>query len=207
MMQELTKKGYASISDYFKMNQVEHYYQLMIPFHLNILVKEQKGLKIYIRLCLTHLQPFIIKGARTSKQIVEMYRDGLLIGSGCYKGEVFETALNKSSEKLEEVMRFYDYVEVQPPESYLHIIDQIGDGGKEIIEATVKKIVDTATKLSIPVIATGDVHYLHPEDHMYRDIYISTPQVGGGIHDLKRYQVKPKLHFRTTDEMLQAFAF
>ncbi len=207
MMQELSKKGYTTISDYFKMNQVEHYYQLMIPFHLNILVKEQKGLKNLYKIVSHALTTFYHKGARTSKQIVDMYRDGLLIGSGCYKGEVFETALNKSSEKLEEVMRFYDYVEVQPPESYLHIIDQIGEGGKEIIEATIKKIVDTATKLSIPVIATGDVHYLHPEDHMYRDIYISTPQVGGGIHDLKRYQVKPKLHFKTTNEMLHAFAF
>ncbi len=207
MMQQLIKKGNALISDYFKMNQVAHYYQLMIPFHLNILVKEQKGLKNLYKIVSHALTTFYHKGARTSKQIVEMYREGLLIGSGCYKGEVFETALNKSSEKLEEVMRFYDYVEVQPPESYLHIIDQVGEGGKEIIEATIKKIVDTATKLSIPVIATGDVHYLHPEDHMYRDIYISTPQVGGGIHDLKRYQVKPKLHFRTTNEMLQAFAF
>ena len=207
MMQHLHKKGFQTTNDYLDMNQTEFYYKYMIPFHVNILVQQQKGLKNLYKIVSHALTTFYHKGARTSKQVIDMYREGLLIGSGCYKGEVFETALNKSPLALEQVLSYYDYVEVQPPEAYAHMIDQIGDGGLEIIQATIKKIVDTATKLSIPVIATGDVHYLHPEDHMYRDIYISTPQVGGGIHDLKRYDTKPKVHFRTTDEMLGAFSF
>ena len=207
MMQQLSKKGYLQTQDYLKMNETEMYYKYMIPFHLNILVQQQKGLKNLYKILSHALTSFYHKGARTSKQVIDMYREGLLIGSGCYKGEVFETALNKAPHALENVMSFYDYIEVQPPEAYAHLIDQLGEGGLEMIQATIKKIVDTATKLSIPIIATGDVHYLNPEDHMYRDIYISTPQVGGGIHDLKRYDIKPKLHFRTTDEMLLAFSF
>lgn len=207
MMQQFTKKGFLQTQDYFKMNETENHFKYMIPFHINIIVQHQKGLKNLYKIVSHALTSYYHKGARTSKQVIDMYREGLIIGSGCYKGEVFETALNKSSQALETVMKYYDYIEVQPPEAYLHVIDQIGDGGLEIIQATIKKIVDTATKLSLPVIATGDVHYLNPEEHMYRDIYISTPQVGGGIHDLKRYRVKPKLHFRTTEEMLEAFAF
>ena len=57
------------------------------------------------------------------------------------------------------------------------------------------------------IIASGDVHYLNREDHIYRNMYIRAPRVGKGMHDLSRYDVMPDVHFRTTNEMLESFSF
>ena len=132
---------------------------------------------------------------------------GILVGSGCYKGEVFEAALNKSDEALTEVMKFYDYIEVQPPIAYGHLRQDLGVDGDRIIESIIKKIVSTAKSLNKIIIATGDVHYLDKEDSIYRDIYIRTKLVGGGIHDLASYDEAPLQYLMSTDEMLKQFEF
>src|SRR5690606_9144201 len=83
----------------------------------------------------------------------------------------------------------------------------LGDFGKEIIQSIVKRIVDTAKELNKTVIATSNAHYLNPEDKKYREIYIHTKSVGGGLHPLANYDVSPDQHLLTTQEMLDAFSF
>jgi DNA polymerase III subunit alpha, Gram-positive type len=207
MLQDLSQKGFKKVSDYMSIQTSQDVYRYPMPFHLNLLVKEQKGLKNLYLIVSDALTDHFHKGARATKEVIQTYRDGLLVGSGCYKGEVFEAALNKSQLQLEKVMSFYDYIEVQPPSAYQHLIEDLGEDGESIIQSIIKRIMDTAQKLNKLIIATGDVHYLNEEDQKYRDIYIRTPQVGGGLHDLKRYQTMPLQHFRATHEMLDAFDF
>lgn len=207
MLHDISMKGYKTTQDLYALQRREDTYKFMMPQHLNVLVKEQKGLKNLYKILSHALTTHYHKGPRALKSIIKNHREGLLIGSGCYKGEVFETALNKGKKALEAAMSFYDYIEVQPIDGYSHLFEGIGDDGEKRILEVIETIVKTAKKLNKFVVATSDAHYLNAEDKMFRDIYITTPLVGGGIHDLKRSDVKPNQHLRTTDDMLDAFSF
>jgi DNA polymerase-3 subunit alpha (Gram-positive type) len=207
MLNDLSMKGYKKAKDLYELQTREDTYKFIMPQHLNILVNEQKGLKNLYKIISSGLTTHYHKGPRTLKSVIEKYREGILVGSGCYKGDVFETALNKGDKALEEVMSFYDYIEVQPVDGYLHLTQAIGNDGEKRIQQVIETIVKTAKKLNKIIIASSDAHYLNIEDKMYRDIYITTPLVGGGIHDLKRSEIKPNQYFRTTDEMLHSFSF
>src|SRR5690606_11057550 len=134
--------------------------------------------------------------------------ENLLIGSGCSNGEVWDTAFNLGYEKLLEVAKFYDFLEVQPPSAYEHLVEESGEEiTRRFIKETIKDIIRAGKELGIPVVATGDVHHLEKEDVLYRDIYIRTPISGGGLHPLSHIENIPPLYFMTTDEMMQAFKF
>ncbi|MGM1458895.1 MAG: PHP domain-containing protein, partial [Columbia Basin potato purple top phytoplasma] len=182
-------------------------------YHINILVQNQIGYKNLFHLISDSLTKDFYKQPRILKSNLEKYRTGLLIGSGCYEGNVFETALNKNDKELSEVISFYDYIEVQPIESYKHIIyDLTGDESskdKSVIQEIILKIIKEAQKQNKIIIATGDVHYLNPYDKIYREIYINAKLIGGGLHKLSKYKTNnlPDNHFLTTQEMLNAFDF
>lgn len=208
MLLDLYKLGietYKGINAYLSKN--EKYKHVAFPPHINILVQNQVGYKNLFILVSEALTTYYYQGPRLLRRLLDEYREGLLIGSGCYEGEVFETALNKSNDQLLEVMEYYDYIEVQPPQAYTHVAEDIGENGKEIVKATILKIINAAKSLNKLVIATGDVHYLNKEDKIYRDIYINAPLIGGGIHKLLRAKERPEQHLLTTDEMLKAFSF
>ena len=177
------------------------------PYHVNVLVKNQVGYKNLFKIISDALTTHFYQGPRTLKSVFLEYREGLLIGSGCANGDIFDTALNESDQLLKERMSFYDYIEVQPPKAYQHLKEDLGPLADEIIEATIAKIVRLAKDLNKIVIASGDVHYLEKDDVLYREIYIRTPLVGGGIHELSKYKVMPEQYFLTTEEMLKAMAF
>jgi DNA polymerase III subunit alpha, Gram-positive type len=182
-------------------------YQHIKPAHLNILTQTQVGYKNLFKLVSDALTTHFHNGPRALRSVIETYREGLLIGSGCYKGEVFEAALNQSDESLKDVMSFYDYVEIQPVAAYYHLFDGLGPYAKDIIQATLRKIVDVAKTQGKIVIASGDVHYLEKKDVLYREIYIRTPLVGGGIHDLNRASQMPENYLLTTEEMIKSMEF
>ncbi len=202
---KLEIETFQDINNYLSKN--EKYKHVAFPPHVNILVRNQAGYKNLFYLVSESLTTYYYQGPRLLKRLLEEYREGLFVGSGCYEGEVFETALNKSNEQLLEVMKFYDYIEVQPPQVYSHVAEDIGENGEEIVKATILKIINAAKSLNKLVIATGDVHYLNKEDKIYRDIYINAPLVGGGIHKLSKTKNRPDQHLLTTDEMLKAFSF
>ncbi|MGI6787088.1 MAG: PolC-type DNA polymerase III [Acholeplasmataceae bacterium] len=208
MLLDLYKLGvekFHDINNYLSKN--EKYKHVAFPPHVNILVRNQVGYKNLFILVSEALTTYFYQGPRLLKRLLEEYREGLLVGSGCYEGEVFETALNKSTDQLLEVMKFYDYIEVQPPQVYTHVAEDIGENGEEIVKATIYKIINAAKSLNKLVIATGDVHYLNKEDKIYRDIYINAPLIGGGIHKLLKTKKRPDQHLLTTDEMLKSFSF
>ncbi|MDV3198053.1 MAG: PHP domain-containing protein [Vigna little leaf phytoplasma] len=185
-------------------------------YRLNLLVCNQKGYKNLFILISEALTSDFYKKPRVLKSKLAKYKEGLLIGSGGVEGKLFEVALNQDDLELEKIMEEYDYIEVQPPHSYKHIIYDLG--GDDIqnqekilnqIQKTILKIIYLAKKKNKIVIATGDVYYLHPYEKIYREIYINAKLIGGGLHHLSKYKSEylPDNYFMTTQEMFDAFHF
>jgi DNA polymerase-3 subunit alpha (Gram-positive type) len=170
------------------------------PFHACIYARNQTGKKNLFKLIsLSHTDYFHRVACIPRSKLIEL-REGLIVTSGCEKGELYETVLNKSAEEAEEVAAFYDVLEVQPIDINMHLVDKGFVTRDQLIEAN-RRVVEIGKKLGKPVIATGNVHYLHPRDKIYRDITIHGIT---GFSPLKEIR-KPDVHFRTTKEMLHAF--
>ncbi|MCL7746502.1 PolC-type DNA polymerase III [Halalkalibacter alkaliphilus] len=173
------------------------------PAHCTILAQTQEGLKnLYQLVSMSHLEYFF-RTPRIPRSQLQKHRNGLLIGSACDKGEVFEGMMQKSADEVEEIAKFYDYIEIQPLATYQHLIEKELVKNDAALEEIVSNIVKLGEKLDKPVVATGNAHYLHKEDYIYRKILIASQ---GGANPLNK-QTLPEVHFRTTDEMLEAFAF
>jgi DNA polymerase III subunit alpha, Gram-positive type len=178
-------------------------YQRSRPHHCTLLAQTDVGLKNLFKLIsLAHLQYFY-RVPRIPRSQIEKYREGILIGSACDKGEVFEGMMQKGPEEVEKFAEFYDYLEVQPKEVYQHLMELELIKDEKSLEEIIENIVKLGDKLNIPVVATGNVHYLNPNDKVYREILVRSQ---GGANPLNRHKL-PDVHFRTTDEMLDAFSF
>lgn len=197
--------------------------------HVNVIAKNQIGLKkLFELVTLSHTDYLAFFGKANSKKDEDEFmaepriirdeivrrRDDLLIGSSCYNGEIFEIAANQSHEELIKALKFYDYIEIQPPGNYQPLIDQHSVSSKARLIQILKDIIDTAMKLNIPVLATGDVHYARVDQKQFREIYIQAQGIGGVRHPLYIYNAhrrsvsaSPDQHLRTTDEMMDAFDF
>ncbi|WP_112180879.1 PolC-type DNA polymerase III [Paraliobacillus zengyii] len=177
-------------------------YQRARPHHATILAQNEIGLKnIYKLVSLAHIDYFY-RIPRIPRSKLQAHREGILVGSGCEKGEVFETMMQKSQEEAEKVAAFYDYIEVHPPANYYPLISRELVQNEAQILDILRNLVALADRLKKPCVATGNVHYLEDRDKLYRQILISS-QSG---NPLSR-QTLPDVHFRTTDEMLASFDF
>ncbi|MGL5540494.1 MAG: PolC-type DNA polymerase III, partial [Erysipelotrichaceae bacterium] len=138
----------------------------------------------------------------------------LLFGSSCANGVLFELAQTRSKAALKEAMRFYDYIEIQPLESYRYLLDRGSIDSQERLVLILKSIIEVAQELGKIVVATGDAHYVHPEQKMIRDIYIQSQAIGGVRHPLYIYNQERRratksidAHLRTTEEMLKQYPY
>jgi DNA polymerase-3 subunit alpha (Gram-positive type) len=173
------------------------------PFHCAIYALNAVGKKnLYKLITLSHTKYFHRVACIPKSKLVEL-REGLLVVSGCEKGEFFEAVLNKSLEEAESVAEFYDVLEVQPITFYEHLVDKGLVASMSQLQEAIRTVLAIGRKLGKPVIATGNVHYAHPRQKLFRDITIHGIT---GFSPLKD-QRKPDAHFRTTKEMLQEFAF
>ncbi|MEK3978043.1 PolC-type DNA polymerase III [Psychrobacillus sp. FSL K6-2836] len=173
------------------------------PTHCTILAKNETGLKNLFKLVsLAHTTTFY-RVPRLKRSVLQKHREGLIIGSGCDKGEVFEGLMQKPLEQVEEIAQFYDYLEIHPKEVYAHLIEAELVRDEWNLEDIIRKMIKLGKKLNLPVAATGNVHYLHENDAIFRKILVNSQ---GGANPLNRHGL-PKVHFRTTNEMLDAFAF
>ncbi len=208
MLGDLSDHGVTNYNQINDITDKEQAFKYMIPNHINILVKNKEGLKNFYKIISDSHTTHFHKEARILKSVINKYREGLLIGSGCVNGEIFKTAHEGSLEKLKEKMAYYDYIEVQPLECYSHLIEASGTPlTNEFIKTTIKLIIETAEKMGKIVVATGDVHQINPEDVKYRKIYTNAARPGGGLHELARINELPKMHYRTTTEMIESFGF
>jgi DNA polymerase-3 subunit alpha (Gram-positive type) len=174
------------------------------PFHATILVKTQEGLKNLFKLIsMSNITYFHDKAPRIPRSELGKLRDGLLVGTACDKGEVFVAMMQKGYEAAKEKAKFYDYIEVMPKPVYAPLIEQELVKSEKDLEDIIQKLIAIGDELGKPVVATGNVHYLNEEDAIYRKILVNSM---GGANPLNRHSL-PKVHFRTTDEMLTEFQF
>ena len=209
MLKKLSNRNIEKMSDLDKLVSKEEIHKYGRAHHINLLVKNKVGLKNLFKLISLANTTYLYKTPRILRSVVEEHREGLLIGSGCYESEVFTEAKSKSDDELSNIIRFYDYVEVQPMECYDHLI-QTGDFGTKVeLAANIEKIVRVTEEAGKIIVATGDVHHLKREDKIYREIIVNQKVPGGGRHPLAKSDIKeiPSYHFRTTNEMLDDFKF
>lgn len=173
------------------------------PNHVTIFAQTQAGLKNLFKLVSTANINYFSRVPRVPKSVLNEYREGLLVGSGDNTGEVFEAIMQKGKAKAKKLAQYYDYLEIQPKAAYAPLIESELIANEAKLEEIIINIIEIGHELNIPVVATGDVHYLNPEDYVYRDVIVKSQ---GGANPLNKTTL-PKLHFRSTDEMLAEFAF
>lgn len=173
------------------------------PFHCGIYALNDVGKKNLFKLISISHTEYFKRVACIPRSKLSEHREGLLVISGCEKGELFETVLNKTLEEAEEIAQFYDVLEIQPLTMYMHLVEKGLVGSPGHIEQAIQTICRLGQKLDKPVIATGNVHYLNPRDKLFRDITIHGITGFSPLKDIR----KPDAHLRTTDEMLEEFAF
>lgn len=186
------------------------------PKHVIALAKNLEGLRdLYELVSISNIEYLnkVSKIPFLPRSVLNEHRKNLLIGSACFNGEVYQNARYYNSYRLKKTMQFYDYIEVQPPENYSFLVNT-GDLTQEDVYQYIKDIIAAAKEINKPVVATGDVHYVKKEDKIFRDVYISAPQVGKINHPLNPYSRKdlppfenPDQHYRSTEEMLECFSF
>ena len=173
-------------------------------YHIIILAKNQTGrINLYRLVSESHLTYFH-KRPLIPKSLIQKYREGLILGSACEAGELFRALLDgQSDEQIARIVRFYDYLEIQPLGNNRFMIEseKLPDikSDEDLIELN-KRIVKLGEEFHKPVVATCDVHFLDPEDEIYRRIIMT----GKGFKDADN---QAPLFLRTTEEMLDEVSF
>lgn len=198
MMKEKNINDLEAINDKLISNKN---FTKMDSYHAVILVKNYTGLRnLYELLSESHLKYFY-KKPRIPRNLLNKYKKGLLLGSACNAGELYSAILeNKDEEVIHSIVKYYDYLEIQPLRNNMHLVDSGKvDSVERLIEIN-KTIISLGEKFNKPVVATGDTHYLNPEDEVYRRILMA----GQGYDDADN---QADLYFKTTDEMLKEFDY
>lgn len=155
--------------------------------HITMIAKNEKGLKNLFKIISYANTNFLQRNARIPRKLVEENREGLLIGSACLNGEIFDIALTRSEEDLCDAMEFYDYIEVQPPDNYSHLLRGHDINNIDELHFALNKIIKCAKKINKLIVATGDVHNINKEDVLYREIIVNQNVPGKGRHPLAKY--------------------
>ena len=179
-------------------------YSKLKSYHTIILVKNLKGLRnLYELISMSHLE-FYHKQPRIPKTRLMQHRDGLIVGSACEAGELYRALLDmKPKEQIENIVGFYDYLEIQPVGNNMFMIDSDrvpAVNSVDDIKNFNRKIVQLGEEYNKPVVATCDCHFIDPEDSVYRKILMYAK----GFEDAEN---QPPLYFRTTEEMLREFYY
>ncbi|MFI3260295.1 MAG: PolC-type DNA polymerase III [bacterium] len=198
------------ISDLHSLVDVENIIKFARPFHLTMIAKNMTGLKNLFKIVSIANTKYLYKGKEPKiprKDLMEL-SEGLLIGSGCANGEVFEKGFNLDDDELRTMMNFYDYIEIYPASAVSH---KIGNDKQFRTEMDyyeyLRRLIRVAKSIDKIVVATGDVHNLTKEDLLSRKIIVSQ-KTNGRLHPLNRKDIEvPNQYFLTTDEMLEAFSF
>ncbi len=169
--------------------------------HIILLVKNKTGLKNLYRLISdSHLHHFH-RNPIIPKSLLMQHREGLIIGSACEAGEVFDAIVRrKSKRELRRLASFYDYLEIQPICNNQFMVEKGLIADQEGLRELNRQVVALADSLGKPTVATGDVHFLEPEDEIYRHILLAAKKFADADKPLPIY-------FKTTDEMLEEFAY
>ncbi len=199
----LTEQGIRDLDDInerfgtMDINAIKHkpYY------HIILLAKNEIGRNnLYKLVSESHLE-YYAKRPRIPKSLLRKNREGLIIGSACEAGELFRAVLHEESpDRIARIVEFYDYLEVQPIGNNEFLVRKGEVKDQEGLRELNRKIVELGELYNKPVCATCDVHFLDPDDAIYRSILLA----GTGFDDA---DLQPPLYLHTTDEMMEEFSY
>ncbi len=200
----LKNKDVCKISDINNALEGDVDVKSLKTYHAIILVQTQEGMKnLYKIVSSSHLDYFY-RRPRVPKSLIQKYRKGLLIGSACEAGELYQEILknpyNPDMDEVNKIVDFYDYLEIQPLGNNAFMLRENIVENEETLKHINKTIIDLGKKNDKLTVATCDVHFMNPHDSIYRAIL----QAGQGFSDADN---QAPLYFRTTDEMLDEFAY
>ena len=195
------------ITDVTKLNQfgrpTVEVIRKMPSYHAIILVKNEIGrVNLYRLVSESHLT-YYNRRPKLPKSLFLQYREGLIIGSACEAGELYQAILrNKSDAELARLVNFYDYLEIQPLGNNMFMIEseKCDVTDVEDLKNINRKIIALGEEYNKMVVATCDVHFLDPEDEIYRRIIMA----GKGFKDADN---QAPLYLRTTEEMIEEFLY
>ncbi len=198
MLKEAQVETLEGINAYARLNFP---YQMRDMNHIIILAKTQAGLKnLYEMVSHSNLNTYYRK-PRIPKSLLIEKREGLIYGSACEAGELYKAMMNNLPEaRVREIADFYDYLEIQPLENNGFMVANGRVRGYDELKEINKRILALGDDLGKLTVATCDVHFLEPEDEVYRRVLMA----GNGFSDADN---QAPLYFRTTDEMLAAFDY
>ncbi len=205
LVERMTDKGATTLAELNEMCTASDEKIRKSPSnHIILLAKNETGrINLYRLVSRSHSKYFHLH-ARIPKSLITKYREGLIIGSACEQGELYQAIINKKSEdEIIRIASFYDYLEIQPNGNNEFMIreERFEDiKSARDLEDINRKIIDLGERLGIPVVATCDVHFLDPEDEVYRRVLMA----GKGFKDA---DMQAPLFLRTTEEMLAEFSY
>lgn len=171
------------------------------PYHISIIVKNPVGLKNLYKLISYSYLNYYSRFPRIPKTVLTQHRDGLIIGSACSAGELYEAILEgKPAADRNKIADYYDYFEIMPDCNNGYLLEEGKVASLEALHRINEQIIAIAEKQNKPYVATGDVHFLDKEDEIYRQILLHALKFGDSDRTTG-------LYFRSTDMMLKEFAY
>lgn len=199
---EMFKENGIETLNQVNQKYVDNDYKSKRPNHVTILAKNETGLKnLYKIISDSHIHHFY-KTPRILKSILNRHREGLLIGSACEAGQVYQAVLNNRPEgEIDKIVSYYDYLEIMPLANNEFMLHKNIVETEEDLQNINREIIRLGQKHSKIVVATGDVHYIEKNDAVIRDVLKASQKSYAKEKD------NGSLYFRTTEEMLAEFAY
>ncbi|MCR5458168.1 MAG: PolC-type DNA polymerase III [Clostridiales bacterium] len=200
MVSGLVNEGINTISDLESAMAKSSDSSKVKPYHVSLLVKDKVGLKNLYKLVSYGYIEYFNRVPRIPKLVLQTHKEGLIIGSACERGEIFQAIYSgKSWDEIKSIAELYDYLEIMPVSNNRFYVRN-GSMSEEDLRNINRQIVKLGEEMNIPVVATGDVHYLNPWDSVCRRVL----QRGMKYSELEEDE---ELYFKTTDEMMKEFSY
>ena len=169
--------------------------------HIILLARTQAGLKNLYRLVSHAHMDFFHSKPQIPKFLLSLFREGLLLGSACEQGELFQAIFRDAPQtEIDALADWYDYIEIQPIGNNDFMVRNETVKDENGLRALNKRVVDVAERMGKPVVATGDVHFLNPEESVFRAVIMNELGFSDAL-------AQAPLYYRTTDEMLEEFQY